>query len=174
MIGHINGDLRNGYNTILGLLRAIPMTVPAVDMYTEPSFTCRVWFKEAVRILHDRGFVNCPDINRLEQECKGFAMTNQPVYPTYSGYRHFIAQSSTQASPSSVSWFWTPRRLQFSRLIYCCITHSFLISCMFWSYCALVLICLLVNEMTPHAILSEKKILIKMLRYVTLFHSFVL
>ncbi|KAI0643872.1 hypothetical protein C8Q79DRAFT_872717, partial [Trametes meyenii] len=50
------------------LLSAIPMTVPQADFTTELAFTCRVWIREAVRTLHARGWINCPDVNPLEAE----------------------------------------------------------------------------------------------------------
>ncbi|KAF9474025.1 hypothetical protein BDN70DRAFT_885286 [Pholiota conissans] len=70
------------------------MSVPTIDENTEPTFTCRVWFKEAIRILNNSGYISCPDVNQLEVECKAFAVTNQPAYPSYGGYKHFIAHSS--------------------------------------------------------------------------------
>ncbi|KAK0483043.1 hypothetical protein EDD18DRAFT_1010709, partial [Armillaria luteobubalina] len=50
-------------------LSSIPLTIPEVDHAREPSFTCRVWFKEAVRTLNRaQMFVKCPDVDTLEAD----------------------------------------------------------------------------------------------------------
>ncbi|KAF9460183.1 hypothetical protein BDZ94DRAFT_1324255 [Collybia nuda] len=62
-------------------LRGIPMTVSKVDGNREHLFTCRVWFREAVRQLHDSGiFVECHDIDSLENE-----LTNRATAAEYLG-----------------------------------------------------------------------------------------
>ncbi|KAL1944690.1 hypothetical protein VTO73DRAFT_3120 [Trametes versicolor] len=50
------------------LLAAIPMRVPTIDARREPAFTCRVWTREAVRRMHDHGYICCPDVDALEEE----------------------------------------------------------------------------------------------------------
>ncbi|GLB39989.1 hypothetical protein LshimejAT787_0704990 [Lyophyllum shimeji] len=55
-------------------LREIPMAVPKVDYQREKAFTCRVWFRAAIRQLHDSGmFVECSDVDSLESELKNRA-----------------------------------------------------------------------------------------------------
>lgn len=64
------GQLPPG-RTIKGLSRllgAIPMSVPAVDARREPVFTCRVWAREAVRQMHEHGYIDCTDVDSLEEE----------------------------------------------------------------------------------------------------------
>ena len=52
------------------ILRAIPLTVPDVDLpYVGGRFTCRVWFRAALRKLtnDENHFVRVTDINGLEK-----------------------------------------------------------------------------------------------------------
>lgn len=54
------------------LLRPIPMSTPS----TEPegtTFTCVVWFREAVRVLDRAGVVDVPDVDALQIELLGMA-----------------------------------------------------------------------------------------------------
>ena len=53
------------------LLRAIPMATPECD--APHPFTCRVWFREAVRLLCEEGVVVCPSVDVLEKELTGLA-----------------------------------------------------------------------------------------------------
>lgn len=59
-----------------GLLRTIPMAVPPSES-AGTQFTCRIWFREAVRVLHREGIVNVPDVDELEAELKGLAADAQ-------------------------------------------------------------------------------------------------
>lgn len=50
-------------------LRPIPLKVPEVDRGLFSHFTCRVWFRAAIRELHRAGvYVYCPDVNPLEEK----------------------------------------------------------------------------------------------------------
>ncbi|TFY72336.1 hypothetical protein EVG20_g669 [Dentipellis fragilis] len=60
--------LQNMVDYIDDLLKNIPMLVPEEDMIMEDTFTCRVWFKEAVRVLAANGIVKCLDVHSLEKE----------------------------------------------------------------------------------------------------------
>lgn len=64
------GTLREGfnYNHLYDILSQIPTHVPEVDYYNEPRFTARVWAREALRRLHNAGFINCPYITVMEAE----------------------------------------------------------------------------------------------------------
>ncbi|KAF4591278.1 hypothetical protein EYR40_009881 [Pleurotus pulmonarius] len=73
-IGHLAGDFDIG--AVNALLGAIPMEVPASDATIEPRFSCRVWFKEAVRQLARAGAITCPDVYVLEDECREYARGN--------------------------------------------------------------------------------------------------
>jgi hypothetical protein len=48
------------------------MAVPAADAAREPAWTCRVWAREARRRMHAAGFVDCPDVDAMEDEMWGY------------------------------------------------------------------------------------------------------
>ncbi|KAK7461681.1 hypothetical protein VKT23_008109 [Stygiomarasmius scandens] len=48
------------------LLEPIPHETPAEDPPEE--FRCRTWFRRAVRVLHDAGYINCSDAFALMNE----------------------------------------------------------------------------------------------------------
>jgi hypothetical protein len=77
------------------ILKTIPMVVPDIDKAREPKFTCRVWFREAIRVLHKRGIINCTNLDSLEQECKTHALPNQAAFPTWGGYRQYTSKYSS-------------------------------------------------------------------------------
>ncbi|OCH95366.1 hypothetical protein OBBRIDRAFT_883924 [Obba rivulosa] len=52
-------------------LEAAPMCTPAAD--GAQQFTCRIWFRAAVRVLHAQGAVECPDVDALEKELRTLA-----------------------------------------------------------------------------------------------------
>ena len=58
----------NTIDKISGLLEQIPMTIPSIDMGLEFNFTCRVWFKQAVRVRSAHGVIRCPSVTTLEEE----------------------------------------------------------------------------------------------------------
>jgi hypothetical protein len=57
-------------------------------------FNCLVWFRQAVRCLHDSGYLNCPDVYALEAECRKYGEANDASYESWQGYMYFIAESS--------------------------------------------------------------------------------
>ncbi|THH30618.1 hypothetical protein EUX98_g3588 [Antrodiella citrinella] len=59
-------------NRVSSILEKIPMSIPSVDQAIEGRFTCRVWFKEAVRVLTAKGVISCPDVAGLEREMKDY------------------------------------------------------------------------------------------------------
>ncbi len=66
-IGHVDNDF--DVEMLEEYVKDIPMSLPEVDVGKEPRFTCRVWFKEAIRRLNRAElFVNCPDVDALERE----------------------------------------------------------------------------------------------------------
>lgn len=78
------GELDEGldYRHLDEYLKGIPMVIPSIDHMSEPRFSCRVWFKEALRQLHDAEmFVRCPSVELLEDELRTRAIaaeyTNQ-------------------------------------------------------------------------------------------------
>ncbi|KAI0374578.1 hypothetical protein BV20DRAFT_520209 [Pilatotrama ljubarskyi] len=52
-------------------LKTIPMETPPED--APQQWSCRIWLKAAVRKLHEKGVLNCPDVNKLEYELKSVA-----------------------------------------------------------------------------------------------------
>ena len=57
------------------LLRTIPMTTPACD--APHPFTCRIWFREAVRVLDHQHMVKCRStVDTLEKELTMLADEN--------------------------------------------------------------------------------------------------
>ncbi|KAH9857112.1 hypothetical protein C2E23DRAFT_806591 [Lenzites betulinus] len=54
------------------LLREIPMSVPEVDKDREPTWTCRVWIREALRRMHGNGYIVCEDVDAMEEEMWGY------------------------------------------------------------------------------------------------------
>ncbi|EAU86218.1 hypothetical protein CC1G_03429 [Coprinopsis cinerea okayama7 len=74
------GEIMEGLDVscLLEYVQNIPMAVPPSQEDKEPAFTCRVWFKEAVRILNDSGlFVECMDVDALEYELAQRAIVAQ-------------------------------------------------------------------------------------------------
>lgn len=65
------GELPSGMDYLFldTYFRDIPMAVPKIDYGRELVFTCRVWFRQAIRQLHDAAmFVECPNVDSLESE----------------------------------------------------------------------------------------------------------
>ncbi|KAJ3770248.1 hypothetical protein FB446DRAFT_175449 [Lentinula raphanica] len=89
----------DSYNRMVALLREIPMTVPAHEIMIIHTnvFHCRVWFREAIRKLHDNGYIYCPNVWALYEECMGHARSNDVSLP-YAQPRYFISRVSGSAS----------------------------------------------------------------------------
>ncbi|KAG0143839.1 hypothetical protein CROQUDRAFT_660731 [Cronartium quercuum f. sp. fusiforme G11] len=70
IIGQLNGT---NIQHIHGLLSAIPIDViPPEDVGIEQMFTCRVWIREAIRVLHRAGIIQCDSVHELEWELRGY------------------------------------------------------------------------------------------------------
>ncbi|KAL1659960.1 hypothetical protein EV122DRAFT_253083 [Schizophyllum commune] len=76
-------------------LERIPMSIPSIDQSIERVFTCRVWVKEAVRVLAANGFISCSDVAGLEREVKGYGQAQDEK--TISGHP-VVVHKSTVAS----------------------------------------------------------------------------
>ncbi|KAI0684018.1 hypothetical protein C8T65DRAFT_683350 [Cerioporus squamosus] len=48
------------------ILREVPMAVSSPDNHDFRTFTCRAWFRAAIRQLHYHRYLNCPDVIALE------------------------------------------------------------------------------------------------------------
>ncbi len=75
-IGRLGIEVRDGrvrsQEGLRDMLAQIPMAVPEADKAREPVFTCRVWVREALRRMHQEGYVDCPDVDALEEEMWGY------------------------------------------------------------------------------------------------------
>lgn len=78
---------------IHNLLRAVPTQLPKEEISGESGFSCRVWWKEAVRTLHLHGVLHCPDVHELEREIFQFAGFND-VSQSSRGYMYFVSRRS--------------------------------------------------------------------------------
>ncbi|KAM5538609.1 hypothetical protein V8D89_007638 [Ganoderma adspersum] len=70
-IGRLRLGLEQGRSqaALRNMLAQIPVAVvPEADRAREPTFTCRVWVREALRRMHAEGYVRCPDVDALEEE----------------------------------------------------------------------------------------------------------
>lgn len=70
------------------------MKVPEIDKERESKFTCRVWFREAIRRLNAPGVIKCTNVDALEQEVYQYALPNQAAYPTWQGYLPYVSKYS--------------------------------------------------------------------------------
>ncbi|KAF7298321.1 hypothetical protein MKEN_01356600 [Mycena kentingensis (nom. inval.)] len=75
-------------------LKPIPMAVPAIDVQREAKFTCRVWFREAIRVLNKKGLIQCSDVDSLEEEVKGYGLANQASSADWGGYKAYVSKHS--------------------------------------------------------------------------------
>ncbi|KIM49061.1 hypothetical protein M413DRAFT_94659 [Hebeloma cylindrosporum] len=71
-IARLNGrDL----NTLIESLGEIPLETPQEDRGQE--FNCRVWVRQAIRMLEGLGVLKCDDLAALEAEVIGYAEANR-------------------------------------------------------------------------------------------------
>ncbi|EMD34050.1 hypothetical protein CERSUDRAFT_97974 [Gelatoporia subvermispora B] len=63
--------LPDSTDALQACLEALPMATPAAD--APHPFTCRIWFRAAVRTLHARGVLHCADVDALEAELRALA-----------------------------------------------------------------------------------------------------
>ncbi|KZT54080.1 hypothetical protein CALCODRAFT_510985 [Calocera cornea HHB12733] len=57
------------------LLGAIPLQTHPDDQ--PHNFTCRMWVRRAIRVLHQAGYINCTNLNALEAEAADYAETHR-------------------------------------------------------------------------------------------------
>ena len=72
------------------------METPAVDESIEPKFSCRVWFKEAIRVLASNHIISCSDVIELECELRAYGEEQDPK--TITGAPVMIYESSVAKS----------------------------------------------------------------------------
>lgn len=98
-IGAIH-DLQWGVEFLETYLKAIPMSIPRVDELYEKAFTCRVWFREAIRVLHNEGFcINCSDVNALCRELISHARLNEANTMYRATHPLFVAKAARAVTP---------------------------------------------------------------------------
>ena len=56
------------------VLRRVPLEVAVLDRHDFPTFTCRAWFREAIRYLHQSRYIVCPEVLTLETRLTNLAI----------------------------------------------------------------------------------------------------
>ncbi|KAI1793423.1 hypothetical protein LXA43DRAFT_1059795 [Ganoderma leucocontextum] len=64
---------------------------PTVDKTIETQFTCRVWFKQAIRVLAANGVLRCPDVYALEREIIRYGEAQDAKTIAGMGYKYHVA-----------------------------------------------------------------------------------
>ncbi|TFK84993.1 hypothetical protein K466DRAFT_588458 [Polyporus arcularius HHB13444] len=68
-IGRVPNRNEKSADDLDAILREVPLEVPQVDRRMFDRFTCRTWFRAAIRKLNDkRMYVRCPDVDLLEDK----------------------------------------------------------------------------------------------------------
>ncbi|KAJ7711848.1 hypothetical protein B0H16DRAFT_1900457 [Mycena metata] len=91
-IGTLNNQ--NAVDAVIALLATIPLVTPPAEAQLGIQFNCLVWFRQAVRCLHDNGYLHCPDVGALEAECRKYGEANDASFGSWKGYMYFVAESS--------------------------------------------------------------------------------
>ena len=84
----------NTFEYVCELLRAIPMEVPSVFSDSEKRFSCRVWVKEAWRVMDANDIIKCSDVVALEREMWDLGKEHDPLTITGAPFKFHTAQSS--------------------------------------------------------------------------------
>ncbi|KAK0460309.1 hypothetical protein IW261DRAFT_1636312 [Armillaria novae-zelandiae] len=89
------GDMR--YDTleqVTALLQAIPMALP--NGATDQRFDCRVWLKEAIKVLNNQGVLRCADADMLiDWELTGYATYNKEnIMGGFGPFRRHVSMLS--------------------------------------------------------------------------------
>lgn len=85
----------NTVDRICKLLEPIPMEVPTVFKDSEPKFTCRVWVKEACRVMDAMHIIKCSNVVVLEKEILGYGNDHDAQTVMGLPYKVYTAKSST-------------------------------------------------------------------------------
>jgi len=73
-IGHISP--KNSSESIACILSSTPLGIVTERETKETTFNCRVWVREALRVLYDESIISCSDVESLEQEFFSLAHDN--------------------------------------------------------------------------------------------------
>jgi hypothetical protein len=78
------------------ILEPIPMTLPDCDKTSDEYFRCRVWLKQAIRVLDREGIISCPDADAVvNKELRIFAEANYAaISGGTGGFRFYVSQHS--------------------------------------------------------------------------------
>ena len=57
------------------------------------KFSCRIWMREAVRVLNKQGVIVCEDVDALEKECEAYAEKNRGTVETGKGKAVFFVSN---------------------------------------------------------------------------------
>ncbi|KAI0717876.1 hypothetical protein C8T65DRAFT_827922 [Cerioporus squamosus] len=98
------------------VLRGVPLAVSALDIHDFPRFTCRAWFRAAIRRLHQYGYINCPEVLALEAKLKSSTTAIQIMGA--KGARYMKPLVWPNYAPSLNKWF-VPRELSLLTLNLC-------------------------------------------------------
>ena len=88
------------------ILKTVPLAVPEEDQNRFQAFSCRVWFRHAIRTLNSYGiYVQCPDVDVLEDELIKHATAAQVRRRLATEKEKANAKPATLAiTPHSLPW----------------------------------------------------------------------
>lgn len=76
-VSPLSGRLGNNTTESLeALLQDIPMKVVDPGEARTQEFNAKMWVRQAIRVLHGAGVINCPDVLALEEEILEYANEN--------------------------------------------------------------------------------------------------
>ena len=82
------------------ILREVPLGVPAIDRHKFDSFTCRTWFRAAIRELNKRGkYVQCPNVDAFEERLTRIATAIELINRQYGRSSTQIMKAIREATP---------------------------------------------------------------------------
>ncbi|KDQ10513.1 hypothetical protein BOTBODRAFT_68585 [Botryobasidium botryosum FD-172 SS1] len=84
------------HESIGAILKKIPMDTPAQD--GEQRFTCRIWFRQALRELHAAGVIICPDVMQVEANLTRLAQSYDDYVWEGKGPKLVVASTSSVVS----------------------------------------------------------------------------
>ncbi|KAF4610720.1 hypothetical protein D9613_007125 [Agrocybe pediades] len=81
---------------VVPILEKIPMESPAGSEDENIKFSCRIWIREAARVLNKAGIITCSDVNALEKECEGYADANREATELGKGKPLFVVSKFSE------------------------------------------------------------------------------
>jgi len=80
-LGSLN-ETGTTFESLEEITKSVPVGVPPID---EEVFTCRTWFKGAIKELDELGILTCRDTDRLEKDLTRLAMLQEARYAAAFG-----------------------------------------------------------------------------------------